>query len=175
MINEDYRNMTEIQFISDERGEMFYSFSLRPAEMNNSGMAAISITITRGDEIRKYHPNDFLNHVIDSYNEKIDQQLDLHKQYEMCLSAKLHISNQVEYFKGMLDGAIEPIEKYNFQPEINKVNNTTEIFKSHIEHEKLKQEIRNLKRERYKFWWGVITGATTAIGFCATIYFKFLR
>lgn len=132
-----------------------YSLSLLPSEYTNSGKDEISITYRGGNEERKYHPLDFLNELLDVFEERIEQCRGFHAKYDIALEAKTIINNQIETFNGMLWGKLNPTT-YNFSSAINKANNLVNEWKDKLEN-------RKAKREWLKFFWGYIFGLATAI------------
>jgi len=158
------QRLSNIDFIT-HYSEMWWSLSLYPAEYNHSKVGEISIKITRGEVTRKYHPVDYLNYIIEYYTQKMGQTTNLYDQHVMAITLRATISNQIESFKELLVGADESTEKYDFSSQMNKANNIAELSKGKI-------DIAGYRRERYKFWYGVFTGAATASIGLLTLYFN---
>lgn len=152
-----------------------YTIGFLPSEYSNTGKGRIVLKFAIFDAEREIHPNDYLKSILDNYFDKVSDMSDLNLIHEEALITKATLLNEIETFNGLINTKREPLEKYDFRPEANKINNVLDAVKGRLENHKLKEDIKNAKREKLKFWVGFVVG-TIATGIpLIGVYIQWLK
>jgi|GEM_PF-5492932 len=136
---------------------------------------SIQIITERDGEKRTFSITRYLETLIAMYYSIIDEERGNISKLNKCAEAKREIKHHIREYKADSKMLPESYKNIDYSEYLADLDDTYELLLARVANEKMEAEIKNLKRERLKFWLGVIAGMSAATLGWVGLYITYLH